>query len=174
MMHTLRSHRFAMASMLALVVGLGCGDSAKTPAVDESVAGRLIGTWDLTLSLDRPLSLSTDAHTLPRSVAGTVAFLEASKEHLSFEGLGAPTHMGVYHVDLGALGFPARDADVVPDLAARVVAAPRRDSVYILLNPETPRYALRFSGTFDANGASGVWVAESFLGGGGTFVMRRR
>jgi hypothetical protein len=46
--------------------------------------------------------------------------------------------------------------------------------MYIVLNPETPRYAVRLSGTFDANTATGTWIAESFLGGGGTFVMRRR
>jgi hypothetical protein len=174
MMHIRRSRRFATASMFVLLAALGCGDSAHTPAVDESLAGRLVGTWDLTLSLERPLSLATDARTLPRRVTGTVALLDAGKEHLSFEGIGAPTHVGVFHVDLGALGFPSRGADGVPDLAARVVAAPRRDSVYILFNPETPRYALQLSGTFDATTASGTWSAESFLGGGGTFVMRRR
>jgi len=181
MTHILFANRRA-ASILAIAAVLGCsGDSARPPAIDESVAGRLVGTWNLTLVLEHPLSLSTDTKTLPRSVLGTVALIELDGEKLSFEDVKAPTHMGVYRVDLGSLGFPPRESSDVPDLAARVVAIPRsgaaatpRDSVYIVLNPETPRYALRLSGTFDANAATGTWIAESFLGGGGTFVMRRR
>jgi hypothetical protein len=166
---------------LALLAALGCSNgSAHTQAVDESVAGRLVGTWDITFVLERPLSLSTDARKLPRSVAGTLALLERGTEPLSFEQMSAPTHMGVFHVDIGALGFPPSETGV-PDLVARVVAssqrstaAQERDSVYIVLNPETPRYAVRLSGRFDAHDATGTWIAESFLGGGGTFVMRRR
>jgi hypothetical protein len=182
MTRTLHSSRRAAVSVLALLVTLGCGsDSAHSPAIDESTASRLVGTWDLTLVLERPLSLSTDARTLPRSVDGSVALLEVGAEPLAFEGMSTPTNMGVFHVDLGALGFPSGDAGVIPDLAARVVAIPHgagaagaRDSVYVVLNPETPRYSVRLSGTFNADAASGVWIAESFLGGGGTFVMRRR
>jgi hypothetical protein len=168
--------------MLALLVVLGCDrGSARTSAIDESVASRLVGTWNLTLVLERPLSLSTDTKTLPRSVAGTVALLELDGEKLSFEGMSAPTHMGSFRVDLSALGFPPREGGVFPDLVARVVAIPHtgaavnvRDSVYIVLNPESPRYSVRLSGTFNADAATGTWIAESFLGGGGTFVMRRR
>ncbi|MDB4888325.1 MAG: hypothetical protein JWL61_180 [Gemmatimonadetes bacterium] len=176
-MNTFRRITTSAAALLAV---LGCSNgSAHTPAIDESVAGRLVGTWDITFVLERPLSLSTDTRKLPRSVAGTVALLERGAEPLSFEQMSAPTHMGVFHVDLGALGFPPSDAGV-PDLVARVASSQRgnsmqeRDSVYIVLNPETPRYAVRLSGRFDANDASGTWIAESFLGGGGTFVMRRR
>ena len=46
-------------------------------------------------------------------------------EKLSFEDVKDPTHMGVYRVDLGSLGFPPRESTDVPDLAARVVAIPR-------------------------------------------------
>lgn len=171
--------RRLISSLLALLICAGCGgDSSGTGrAIDETVASRLVGTWDLTLSLERPLSLSTDAHTLPRHTTGTVALLEASAEHLSYEGMTGPTHMGVFHVDMSSLGFPARETDGIPDLVARVVDTPPmrgRDSVYMLLNPEMPRYAVQLTGTFDAQGITGVWVAESFLGGGGTFVMRRR
>jgi hypothetical protein len=168
--------------MLAFLVVLGCdGGSSRTPAIAESLAGPLVGTWNLTLTLERPLSLSTDTHTLPRTAAGTVALLEVGAEPLSFESMSAPTHMGVVHIDMAALGFPQRDAGVIPDVVARVVAIPHRgaatasrDSLYILFDPETPRYSIRLSGTFDANAASGVWIAESFMGGGGTFTMRRR
>jgi hypothetical protein len=167
---------------LALLAVLGCSNgSAHTPALDESVAARLTGTWDLTFTLERPLSLSTDARTLPRSVSGTAALLEVGSDPMSFDQMRGATHMGVFRVDLAAMGFPGRESGVIPDVAARVVATPQststaaaRDSVYLILDPETPRYSIRLAGTFDANSASGVWIAESFLGGGGSFVMRRR
>jgi hypothetical protein len=173
--------RRAVASIATLLVALGCGDTARKPAIDESVANRLVGTWDLMLVLERPLSLQTDKKSLPSDLPGTMAFLEVGKEAPSFEGMSAPTHLGTYRVDMGSLGFPPREGESVPSLAARVVGLPHhggpmgmRDSVYIVFNPETPRFSVLLSGTFDANAGSGVWSAESFLGGGGTFVMRRR
>ncbi|MEO8333708.1 MAG: hypothetical protein ABI664_01960 [bacterium] len=174
--------RFAAAT-IALLVAVGCNpeSSAEHRVVDETVAGRLVGTWDIVLTLDRPLSLSTDTHTLPRTAAGTVALLEVGRDPLSYDQMKAPTHMGVYHIDLGSLDFPPRDDNGMPALVARIVDIPprgtatgERDSVYMVLNPESSRYALSLAGTFDHANASGTWIAESFLGGGGTFVMRRR
>ncbi|MEO5815553.1 MAG: hypothetical protein ABIT20_09770 [Gemmatimonadaceae bacterium] len=168
---------------IGLLLALGCNrdPAAAHRIVDETLASRLAGTWDIVLTLDRPLSLSTDGRTLPRTAVGTVALLEVGQDPLSFEQMTAPTHMGVYHINLGALDFPPRDDNVMPALGARVIAVPSdaaapaaRDSLYMLLNPESARYALQLAGTFDRDVASGTWIAESFLGGGGTFTMRRR
>ena len=181
MMHVLHATRRTVASMLAALAIAGCSNgAARTPTLDESVAGRLVGTWDISLTLERPLSLSTDERTLPRRVSGTAALLEAGPETMSFEQMQNATHMGVFRIDLSSLGFPGRDAGVIPDVAARIVVTAQRagaaapDSLYLILNPETPRYSIRLAGTLDATSASGTWIAESFLGGGGAFVMRRR
>jgi hypothetical protein len=89
----------------------------------------------MTLRLERPLSLTTDAHTLPLTVVGVVA----------------------------------RTLPITSPTAAAI-----RDSVYIVINPETPAHALHMAGMFVGDSVTGEWVAESFLGGGGTFILRRR
>lgn len=168
--------------LLALIVALGCTSESgeKGRAIDETTAERLVGSWDVTLRLERPLSLSMDARKLPLSVTGVISFLEDRSRGLSFDQMDGPTHIGVYEIALGSLGFPRRESDVIPSLAARTIpnrgaaASLGHDSVYIVINPETPRQLLRLAGTFDSDSVSGVWVAESFLGGGGTFVLRRR
>ena len=165
--------------LLALFLLLACGDS-RTPAErgpDEPLAARLAGTWDMKLRLERPLSLATDAGSLPRSVSGTLALLESRSGRHIFEQMDRATHVGVYDIDLGALGFPSMDAGIVPGVAARKVArgsASGEDSIYILMNPETPRHFLRLAATFRGDSVTGTWIAESFLGGGGTFTLRRR
>jgi hypothetical protein len=169
--------------VLALLVTVGCErDTAqrKTAADDLARAG-IDGTWEITFRLERPLSLSTDAKALPRSVTGTLVLLEDHDPPHSFEQIQRPTHIGVYEVDMNSLGFPPHDKDVIPGVAARIMVsavgsspAGRRDSVHMVLDPETPRRSVRLSGTFDGTGVSGDWIAESFLGGGGTFTLRRR
>jgi hypothetical protein len=166
--------------MLVLFLAIACGGDGggRKRVVDDSLGAGLAGTWEITLRLERPLSLSMEANRLPRSVTGTVALLEDHDGPHSFDQIQQPTHVGVFDVDMDALGFPPHDKGVVPGAAARIVAsaigsAPR-DSVYLVLNPETPDHSLRLSGTFDGTDASGEWIAESFLGGGGTFTLRRR
>ena len=162
-----------------LAITLACGGESAPPdrVVNETLAGRLAGIWDVTLRLERPLSLSTDSRSLPRTVAGTMAILEGHSGQHSFEQMNGATHVGVYDVDLGALGFPSMDADIIPAVAAHVVAEPPasgHDSVHMLMNPETPHHFLRLTGTVSGDSIHGAWIAESFLGGGGTFVMLRR
>ena len=176
------SIRHLAAFLVALLLALGCrSDSpSKRRDLDEPMMHRLAGSWDVTLRLERPLSLNMDASKLPRTVDGIATFLEARNGKLSFEELSGPTHIGVYDIDLNALGFPPRDEGVIPGLAARNVTgqsqspvSPGRDSVYIVINPETPRHSLRLTGLFEGDSIRGIWVAESFLGGGGTFTLRR-
>ena len=42
------------------------------------------------------------------------------------------------------------------------------------MNPETPRHFFRLAATFHGDSVTGTWIAESFVGGGGTFTLRRR
>jgi hypothetical protein len=93
--------------------------------------------------------------------------------------MNGPTNISIYEIALRSLGFPPLDGDVIPSVAARTLptsgsTASARDSVYMVLNPETPRYALHLPGKIAGDNASGVWVAESFLGGGGRFALRWR
>jgi hypothetical protein len=177
-----RSRRTASA-LIALLIALGCsGDSAKrNGATDDLAAAGLAGTWEFTLRLERPLSLSMDAKSLPRTVTGGVILLEDHDGPRSFEQIQHPTHLGVYDVDMHSLGFPPYDTGLVPAVAARITvnanrspAGVTRDSVYLVLDPETPRHSVRLFGTFDGSSVRGEWSAESFLGGGGTFTLRRR
>lgn len=176
------SIRHLAAFLVALLLALGCrSDSpSRRRDLDEPMRHRLAGSWDVTLRLERPLSLNMDVRTLPRSVEGIASILEARSGTLSFEEMSGPTHIGVYDIDLNALGFPLRDGRVIPGLAARTVtgqnqspASPGRDSVYVVINPETPRHSLRLTGLFEGDSIRGTWVAESFLGGGGTFTLHR-
>lgn len=161
-------------ALCALPVLLACaGDlGQQRPALDSSHAGKLTGTWDITLQLERPMSLRTPAG-LPRQVSGSLALLEDRHAERSFAAMKDPTHIGVYDIALDSLELPPWDAGLVPGVAARVVPAESgRDSIYILVNPETPGHMLRLSGIFADDGAKGTWVADSPLGGGGTFTLR--
>ena len=163
-------------TLCALPVLLACaGDSAQQrPATDSSHAGKLSGTWDITLQLERPLSLRTTLGGLPRHVTGSVALLEDRHAERSFASMKEPTHIGVYDIALDSLELPPWDASLVPGLAARVKPSDSgKDSIYIVVNPETPGHMLRLSGVRDGDDVHGIWVAESPLGGGGTFMLRR-
>jgi hypothetical protein len=165
------SFKWKLVALCAVAVA-GCrGDSAKPGRVaDTTAAGQLVGAWQLTLRLERPLSLSVAGKQLPISVDGSVALLENRAGGLSFDQMSNPTHVGAYTIDLSALGFPPQQAGVVPGAAAQLT---RPDSLFIVLNPEGPSRALRLRGTFDGERANGVWMAEALLGGGGTFTMQR-
>ena len=173
-----RSATAARAVILpALVLTLGCwGDPPHRRRVIEDTSERqLAGTWSLTLQLDRPMSFSTDAKSLPRRVTGTVALLEDHSAQLSFAEMKSPTHIGVYDIDLDSLELAPWESGIVPSLVARAVfGAAGSDSLYIVINPETPGHSLRLSGVLASGGATGVWIAESPFGGGGTFLLRRK
>lgn len=170
-----RSARVTIVGLCVLPILLACSGDGRhqRAAIDPSHAGLLTGTWDITLQLERPMSLRTTAAELPHHVTGSVALLEDRQAERSFAAMKDPTHIGVYDIALDSLELPPWDASVVPGLAARVVPGESgRDSIYIVVNPETPGHMLRLSGVLAADGAKGVWVAESPLGGGGTFTLR--
>jgi hypothetical protein len=169
-----------------LLVALGChGDTAeRNRALEKDAARRLVGAWDATLWLDHPVTLATAPSTLPRRVAGSLAFLEDHYGTLSPGELGDPTHIGVYDIDFRSFGFQLQDVNGVPTAVARTtaratttppgaaaVAGP--DSVTIVLAPGTSQYPCRLAGVFMADSITGIWTAGQLLGGGGRFSLRR-
>ena len=170
------THR-AVITLSACLMASGCvGDTAqpRRPSTDAGSA-RLSGTWAITLRLERPASLATDAKRLPRNVEGTVMLLEDHDAARSFAEMKDPTYIGVYDIDLDSLELPPWDAYVLPGIAAH--AGPGRarpDSVFLVINPTMTGHAVRLSGVLEGNQATGTWTADSPLGGGGTFTLRRR
>lgn len=169
--------------LLVLVAASACESRTKDrPAViHQASAHRLDGVWRMDLRIERPMSFSADGKSLPRSVEGTVALLENRVGRVAADDMKRVTHTGVYDLDLAAMGLPAAEGGIVPSVAARITraerstaGAPAGDSLILVLNPDMPARAIRLSGVIADGVVSGDWVAESPLGGGGRFVLRRR
>jgi hypothetical protein len=170
-----RKARVSIIALCALPILLACADDSgrQRSGIDAAHSGKLTGVWDITLRLERPLSLRTTAG-LPRLVSGSIALLEDRHAERSFSAMRDPTHIGVYDIALDSLDLPPWDRGLVPGVAARIVPSTAgRDSIQIVVNPETPGHTLRLSGVFADDGVRGTWLAESPLGGGGTFTLRR-
>jgi hypothetical protein len=170
--------------LLALGGALGCrGESAeRRQALAEAPARELVGVWEATLWLDRPLTLQTDPRTLPLRVVGLVAFLEDHYGDYSPPELSDATHVGVYDIDVRSFGLQLRGANAFPIAVARTfdvttrsraTSDEERTAISIVLEPGNSRYALLLTGTFVADSIAGRWTAGQSLGGGGRFSMRR-
>lgn len=168
-----------------LCVTIGCRERSaqQRRALDEEPAKRLVGAWDATLWLERPITLSIGVRTPPESISGTMAFLVDRRGEFLNEALPEATHVGVYDIDLGAFGIRLQDPREVPVLIARtktrVVAAEARvpdasarESVTIVIDPSDSRYPFQLNGVFTADRITGSWTAGQSLGGGGRFVLR--
>ena len=184
----MRTYNFVLMSF-ALTLSASCGSetSERAGALAEAPAQRLIGTWELTLWLDRPITLATSGAKLPVRAQGTLALVEARSGQRSFPELREPTHSGAYDIDLRVLGLPNADGDV-PVAVARttevIAATPPTahaarfggtdgDSVVIVLSPGASRGVLLLSGTFHDDSIVGTWTVQEALGGGGRFVCVR-
>ena len=169
-----RTTAFIVALCVLPAIFACSGDARQQrAALDRTHAGKLTGSWDITLELDRPMSLRTTADALPRHVAGSIALLEDRHAERSFVAMKDVTHIGVYDIALDSLELSPWDVSLVPGVAARVVPQDSgRDSIYLVVNPETPGHMLRLSGVFAGGDVKGLWLAESPLGGGGIFTLR--
>ncbi len=173
-MNTTRA-QLVLAMLLGTLVAAGCRDAGERTPVREDVAARLSGQWDVSMRLERPLALTTEGSALQRTVAGTITLVMSRDAAARFAQMPAPTHVGVHAIDLALFGMPHRPPGYVPSVAARLAGnAGGQDSVYLLLDPETPTQSVHLAGVLNASEIRGSWVAESFLGGGGSFTMRRR
>jgi hypothetical protein len=169
---------FLLAAVLLVVPG-ACGEGgARKSDVGQPAARHLDGTWMLTLRLERPMSLSGTPAALPFTIRGTVAMMTNERSHASFASIAKPTQIGVYALRLDSLGLLPWPQGDVPTVAAREIIAPSsaaasRDSILVVLNPAMPTRLIRLTGAFVGDVMRGAWTAESPLGGGGTFEMRR-
>ena len=177
--HCRRAARACVAAIL-LVTSAACeARGARRSEVASPPTRRLDGAWELTMRLDRRMSLSATPATLPFTLRGTVTMMTNENVGASFAPIAAPTAIGVYAIRMDSLGLSSPLDGDVPTLAARerlqraTPAGATRDSVLIVLNPASPTRLVRFVGALGGAVIRGEWTAESPLGGGGTFEMHR-
>lgn len=150
---------------------------ARAPAV--SAYRDMDGVWDVILRLERPMSFAEEGRAIPRNVEGRITLLEDKTGRPASTRIRVPTFVGVYDIDVGALGLPAGELGAVPGVVARrAPSAPaasnaHTDSVFLVMNPEMPGHSVRLSGVIAGDTARGSWTGESPLGGGGSFVLQR-
>ena len=175
------SLRVCASALTALAMVCSCSGGTAEKTRDSSVeTDRLEGTWDVSLRLERPMSLSPTAAPPPFTVRGAMTMLANRQTDVSFPSIAQPTQIGVYQLPLSALGLARWEDGEVPGLAAREMRpaagtpGDHPDSIVIVLNPDHSTRLIRLLGVIDGDDIRGVWTAESPLGGGGTFLLRRR
>ena len=169
---------------VALIVLLACGGDSprRREALAEEPARRLVGAWDATFWLDRPVTLRSALSSPPRRIEGSMAFLEDHVGTPSVEELSDPTHVGVFDIDFSPFGFELRNTNGIPRAVARTVRRATAlitslngktmpDSVTIVLDPGTSRFPFRLVGAFTSDSITGTWWAGQALGGGGRFSL---
>jgi hypothetical protein len=159
----------------AAAVGCGHDDAAARARLLASPdARRLVGAWDVTFRLGVATSVAVHPSATP-PITGTLVFAEDRYGPASSTELGKTTHDGVYDVDFARFGFTSRAPDDVPVAVARMAPTAVGESLYVVLSPETTRFAVRMAGRLAGDSAAGQWDASSFSSGGGsgTFSMRR-
>jgi len=164
--------------MLALViVAVACteGRSANTGG-DDAIAGKLVGAWDATMTLDRPYPLQPRSSEA-RTICGTIGVIENRTKSASAEEVMSATQLGVYDLPLSRIGlewsgkapFPAATASTT---RTRSYTSPTSDSVRIVLNPGSEERIV-LSGRYEPSGIQGMWTAQSARGtANGSFSMR--
>lgn len=170
-------------AILALALACQRNPAQRSDALGTAPAQRLVGVWDATFWLDRPVDVLPGSSFKPLRITGTIAFVEDHAGRLSPEALPEPTHLGIYDIDFRPLGFEPRTAAGFPVAVARTSAgvnpqtdptAPARiDSVSIAFDPGSSVYPLRVLGTITLDSVSGQWTAGQSLSGGGRFVLLR-
>ena len=166
--------------MLALViVAVACteGRSANTGG-DDPIAGKLVGAWDATMTLDRPYPLQPGSPEA-RAICGTIGVIENHNKNASAEEVMSATQLGVYDLPLSRIGLEWNDkvpfpAAVVNTVSTRSYASSTgaTDSVRIVLNPGGEERIV-LSGRYEPSGIQGMWTAQSARGtANGSFSMR--
>jgi hypothetical protein len=160
------------------IVACGSRPSEQRFAVDTPPGRSLVGAWNAKLSLARPYPLEPNDPAATR-ICGTIGFVENHYANVAANPAGTP-QVGVYDLDLSALGLNWLDRNVFP---AAVVSAVRpdatgattaNDTVAIVLNPGSPERIILL-GRYDVRGIDGQWTAQSSRGtAAGSFSLRRR
>lgn len=180
-----------LLASVVLVTSLlnGCGGSDRGDrgrALDEADAARLVGAWDVTLMLERPLTQRQDSIRSSLPVTGTMAFTENRRGAALFAGFGLATDKGAYDLDLASFGLPVGADSRTQTAVARTTPARRErsgrgersggaDSVFIALDPDDSRLSVRLAGVMIGDTVAGVWYADYLhASASGGFTMRRR
>lgn len=167
--------RGAVAAIMSvsLLISVACSrgdDGDRRRMLEQPSALRLVGTWDVTFQLDRPMRVAGSA--VPRSaVTGTIALVENRVAPLDAPQLSGATHHGAYDIDFAAFGFDLRDDGSARAAMARTAG----DSVAIVFESPGSAIALHAKGAFRRDTLSGTWIAEvPRASATGRFTMRRR
>jgi hypothetical protein len=174
-----------LAALLALPACHGADQADREAALARANAARLVGVWDVTLILDRPLTQLIDAHVTAPKVVGTMAFTENRSGDFTYADFGEATDKGVYDLDLTVFGMTLGDDGRLASVIARTApmgpagdsarSAAIQDSVTIALVPGDAQLLIRLRGMLVGDTLSGTWTAELLrTGAAGHFSMRRR
>jgi hypothetical protein len=169
-----------MRGTLALImVSVACseGRSANTGGA-HAVARELVGTWDATMSVERPYPLQLRPSEVT-AICGTIGLVENRQKTASSEEVGSATQIGAYDLPLTQIGLewngiPAFPTAAVSTANTRSYAAhsSTSDSVRIVLNPGSEE-SIVLSGRYGDSGIQGTWIAQSARGTAtGSFSMR--
>jgi hypothetical protein len=162
-------------AFLLFVIGCSDGSAALLANHDRALKEPLTGTWEVTLTLQRPYPLGFSSPTA-RRVCGTIGFVDVADA--ADRTIGDESD-GVYQVPLAQLGLDwmqeAKFPLAVAHQAARGGSASASpDSVAITLNPSS-RERIELLGVQHGSEIDGNWTAQSARGtASGLFTLRRR
>ena len=160
---------------LFLVIGCTDGSAALLTDRDRSVREPLTGTWEATLTLQRPYPLGFSNPTA-RRVCGTIGFVDVAERA---DKTTVDESDGVYQVPLAQLGLDWMQDAKFPLAVARQAerggsASASRDFIAITLNPSS-REHIELLGVQHGSEIKGNWTAQSARGtASGVFTLRRR
>jgi hypothetical protein len=170
--------RYASVLFVWAIAACGAGHGERRATLDAQPGQDLVGAWDVRLSLTRPYPLE---HSDPpaKRICGIIGFVENHYAKGAALLAGQQPHVGVYDLDLPALGLDWLDDTVFPSAVVSEVAANPRpatiafDTIAIVLNPGSPERIVLL-GSYDVRGIDGKWTAQSSRGTAtGSFSLRR-
>ena len=155
--------RLPLLAVLVLAAGCRSEESNGDPRTEAPGDQTMVGAWDAQLSLTSAYQLAARAPAA-RVICGTIGFVD--NRH-GPDPRRRGVDIGVYDLDLSRLGlnwiadnsYPA----AVASTAHQSRATTRGDSVTIVLNPGSSERIV-LSGTRDALGVAGDWLAQSQRG----------
>ena len=164
--------------ILWAVIACGRGQPERRFALDAQPHRSLVGAWDAKLSLTRPYPLGHGDPAATR-ICGTMGLVENHYATRAELRAGMRPHVGVYDLDLSALGLDWLDdkafpAALVSEARPDRAGATTPDTVAIVLNPGSPERIVLLGQYDDVQEIAGEWTAQSSRGTAtGSFSLRR-
>lgn len=159
--------------VLVAAMLMACNDrSALDRQAQAPRTRRLIGTWDASFHLERPLVIGSDSGSMKQHVQGELAFLANRSVNRAYPTMKSPSAYGAFDVDFTPFGFDARSDDETPVAAAGWLST---DSLEIILGDPHSDITVRMRGLVTGDSIAGSWrvLVSRTGGGGGRFVMVR-